>query len=69
VCGLDGSCLRAFRAYGDALGLKSVAWAPSGQLLALGSYDQVGPAYTLLMLCFPRIQSLFASDAPTQWGW
>ena len=41
VCGLDGSCLTAYRAYGDALGIKAVAWAPAGQLLALGSYDQV----------------------------
>ena len=43
VCGLDGSCLTAHRAYGNALGVKAVAWAPTGQLLALGSYDQAKP--------------------------
>ena len=41
VCGLDGKCLTCYRAYSDALGVKSVAWSPSGQLLAVGSYDQV----------------------------
>lgn len=37
---MDGTPLARYRAYEDALGVKSVAWAPSGQLLAVGSYDQ-----------------------------
>jgi WD40 repeat protein len=41
IYGLDGSCLKNHRCYTDGLGIKSVAWAPNGQLLALGSYDQV----------------------------
>ena len=41
VYGLDGRVLTSYRAYSDALGIKSVAWSPSGQLLAVGSYDQV----------------------------
>lgn len=40
VLALDGTPLVRYRAYEDALGVKSVAWAPSGQLLAVGSYDQ-----------------------------
>ena len=30
-----------YQAYENALGLKTVAWNPTGQLLALGSYDQL----------------------------
>ena len=41
VVGLDGSRLAAYSAYSDALGLRAVAWAPSGNMLALGSYDEV----------------------------
>lgn len=35
-----GKCLRQYSAYEQALGIKSVAWSPSGELLAIGSYDQ-----------------------------
>jgi WD40 repeat protein len=41
VIALDGRCLLDYCAYPDGLGIKSVAWSPSGQLLAIGSYDQV----------------------------
>lgn len=37
----DGEYLSRYSAYSGALGIKSVAWSPSGQLLAIGSYDQV----------------------------
>lgn len=32
--------MSSFEAYEDALGIKSVSWAPSSQFLAVGSYDQ-----------------------------
>ena len=35
-----GKCLRQYQAYEDALGIKCVSWAPTGELLAIGSYDQ-----------------------------
>lgn len=38
----QGECLAAFSAYKECLGIKAVAWSPSGQLLALGDYEQVG---------------------------
>jgi len=37
----DGSCMGSFSAYDDALGVKAAAWAPGGEVLAVGSYDQV----------------------------
>ncbi|CAH8604652.1 unnamed protein product [Dicrocoelium dendriticum] len=40
---LDGRHLHTFSAYEpgrDFLGIKSVCWSPTGQLLAIGSYDQ-----------------------------
>ncbi|XP_054577616.1 WD repeat-containing protein WRAP73 isoform X1 [Eptesicus fuscus] len=36
---LDGRLLAAFCAYEWSLGIKSVAWSPSSQFLAVGSYD------------------------------
>ena len=36
----DGEYLAQYSAYTGALGVKAVAWAPSGQLLAVGSFDQ-----------------------------
>jgi WD40 repeat protein len=41
VYGLDGALLGEYSAYGDALGVRKVKWGPDGQLLAVGSYDQV----------------------------
>jgi hypothetical protein len=43
VLALDGRPLARYRAYEDALGVKCASWAPSGQLLAVGSYDQARP--------------------------
>ncbi|KAF7257838.1 hypothetical protein EG68_04881 [Paragonimus skrjabini miyazakii] len=43
VHGMDGRCLHSYCAYEpgqDLLGVKSVCWSPTGQLLAIGSYDQ-----------------------------
>ncbi|ELU06120.1 hypothetical protein CAPTEDRAFT_5701 [Capitella teleta] len=37
---LDGRCLSSFSAYDLALGIKTVAWSPSSQFVAIGSYDQ-----------------------------
>jgi len=36
---LDGRLLSAYCAYEWSLGVKSVAWSPSSQFLAVGSYD------------------------------
>ncbi|ORY92343.1 hypothetical protein BCR43DRAFT_498198, partial [Syncephalastrum racemosum] len=36
----DGQRVATYQAYDDHLGIKSVAWAPDAQLLAIGSYDQ-----------------------------
>ncbi len=38
----EGECLATYSAYSDALGIKSIAWSPTGQLLVVGSFDQVG---------------------------
>ncbi|XP_022100629.1 WD repeat-containing protein WRAP73-like isoform X1 [Acanthaster planci] len=37
---VDGRCLATFKAYDYALGIKSIAWSPSSQFLAIGSFDQ-----------------------------
>jgi WD40 repeat protein len=42
VLGSDGSSLGSYSAYSDGLGVRSVSWSPGGDLLAVGSYDQVG---------------------------
>jgi len=50
VYAADGRKLAQHVAYEHALGIKggSVAWSPSGQLLAVGSYDQVRIQHTNL---------------------
>ena len=35
----DGTLLRRFQPYKDALGVRSVRWDPSGQFLSIGSFD------------------------------
>uniref|UniRef100_A0A8B9MCG6 WD repeat containing, antisense to TP73 n=1 Tax=Accipiter nisus TaxID=211598 RepID=A0A8B9MCG6_9AVES len=37
---LDGRLLSTYRAYEWSLGVKSIAWSPSSQFLAIGSYDE-----------------------------
>ncbi|NXP29239.1 WRP73 protein, partial [Scytalopus superciliaris] len=37
---LDGRLLSSYRAYEWPLGIKSVAWSPSSQFLAIGSFDE-----------------------------
>ncbi|KPP61026.1 WD repeat-containing protein WRAP73-like [Scleropages formosus] len=37
---LDGRLLSTYSAYGWSLGIKSIAWSPSSQFLAIGSYDE-----------------------------
>ena len=32
--------MHSYSAYDDALGIKTVRWSPTGQLLAVGSFDQ-----------------------------
>ncbi len=36
----NGRLIQSFKAYEMGLGIKSVAWFPSSQFLAIGSYDQ-----------------------------
>ncbi len=36
----EGQCLSSFSAYENALGIKTVRWSPTGQFLAIGSFDQ-----------------------------
>ena len=36
----SGECVANYSAYADALGVRSVAWSPPGDVLAVGSYDQ-----------------------------
>ncbi|XP_047495985.1 WD repeat-containing protein WRAP73-like [Penaeus chinensis] len=40
IYSLSGQCLANYSAYQWSLGIKSIAWSPSGQFLAIGSYDQ-----------------------------
>jgi hypothetical protein len=35
----DGRLASQYSAYDEFLGIKSVEWSPSGQLLTIGSYD------------------------------
>lgn len=37
---LDGRLLSTYQAYEWSLGIKSIAWSPSSQFLAIGSYDE-----------------------------
>lgn len=37
---LDGRLMATYRAYEWSLGVKSLAWSPSSQFLAIGSYDE-----------------------------
>ncbi|OQR95704.1 WD repeat-containing protein WRAP73 [Thraustotheca clavata] len=36
----DGTLLQTYEAYQNALGIKTVSWSPTGQLVAIGSYDE-----------------------------
>ncbi|XP_047138743.1 WD repeat-containing protein WRAP73 isoform X1 [Hydra vulgaris] len=40
IYSLDGRLITSYSAYDCMLGIKSVAWTPSNQFLAIGSYDQ-----------------------------
>ncbi len=49
VCTPQGEILTVYSAYPNALGIKSVEWSPSGQMLAVGSFDQAGLPVTYLL--------------------
>ena len=40
VYNVDGQCVNKFQPSKWSLGVKTVGWSPSGQLLAIGSFDQ-----------------------------
>ena len=44
VYGMDGHCIASYSAFKEmsqfGLGIKSVSWSPTGQFLAVGSYDE-----------------------------
>jgi WD40 repeat protein len=42
--GPDGGSLGSYSAYTDGLGIRRVEWSPGGDVLAVGSYDQVRAA-------------------------
>lgn len=60
---LDGRLLSAYSAYEWSLGVKSVAWSPSSQFLAIGSYDEKVCALWWLMAPIHKQQ---ASTVSTQ---
>jgi hypothetical protein len=51
VLGPDGASLGSYSAYGDGLGVRSVSWSPGGDLLAVGSYDQVREVWGVVWGC------------------
>lgn len=56
---LDGRLLSTYRAYEWSLGIKSVAWSPSSQFLAIGSYDEkVTNKFTFSLLPEPFVELL-----------
>lgn len=40
IYSVDGRCINKFQPYKWSLGVRTAEWIPSGQLLAIGSYDQ-----------------------------
>lgn len=52
IYSLGGRQCGSYTAYENALGIKSVQWAPSSQLLSIGSYDQ---AVSVLLPALPWI--------------
>jgi hypothetical protein len=47
----DGQLLGSYSAYDDALGIKSAAWGPGGDALAVGSYDQASHGPIIIHNC------------------
>ena len=43
----EGEYLAKYSANAGSLGVRTVAWAPAGQLLAVGSFDQARPLLRL----------------------
>lgn len=63
----QGECLTAFSAYKEMLGIKAVAWSPSGQLLALGDYEQVKYDRRVCLVCGASFNPSCASTRPPTW--
>lgn len=40
IYSVDGKCINKFQLSKWSLGVRTCEWLPSGQLLAIGSYDQ-----------------------------
>lgn len=61
---LDGRCLASYSAYDLALGVKVIAWSPSSQFLAIGSYDQKASSGFLLQctICLTLFCDPFLHD-------
>lgn len=60
---LDGRLLSAYSAYEWSLGVKSVAWSPSSQFLAIGSYDEkVSTLWWLMALMHKNLHYFYKVD-------
>lgn len=55
---LDGRLLSSYRAYEWPLGVKSIAWSPSSQFLAIGSFDEKVRNVSLPLLSKPFWRTL-----------
>jgi len=64
---LDGSCLASYRAYSEpALGIRIARWGPSGQLLALGGFDNVCPDPSFIPSCIALAMEFYVCTCT--WG-
>lgn len=60
----DGDLLTAYSAYSDALGIKTVQWSPSGQMLAIGSFDQARSTCVVQPMCAANADLAFQLMLP-----
>ena len=58
---LDGRCLSRYNAYDLALGVKTLAWSPSSQFLAIGSYDEKVSWWLFVLLNIHKSHELCSS--------
>lgn len=59
----EGETLAKYSAYSNALGVKTVQWAPSGQMLIIGSFDQVSSVAQKTVLKEELMQRSMVSES------